>query len=179
MRQELPIVKDIVLVGGGHSHALVLRMWAMQPLPGVRLTLVNPGPTAPYSGMLPGHVAGHYDRDELDIDLVRLTRFAGARLVLGAVEAIDPVARRISVPGRAPIGYDLLSIDVGIHSQMPEIPGFAAHGVAAKPLDAFADGWARFVEAGGGPVAPDPLRADPPWERVGSAAGSRPAPQER
>jgi len=153
MRQELPIVKDIVLVGGGHSHALVLRMWAMQPLPGVRLTLVNPGPTAPYSGMLPGHVAGHYDRDELDIDLVRLTRFAGARLVIGAVEAIDPVARRISVPGRAPIGYDLLSIDVGIHSQMPEIPGFAAHGVAAKPLDAFADGWARFVEAGGGPVA--------------------------
>uniref|UniRef100_UPI0035197BE7 hypothetical protein n=1 Tax=Nioella sp. TaxID=1912091 RepID=UPI0035197BE7 len=60
MGPELPIVKDIVLVGGGHTHALVLRMWAMAPLPGVRLTLVNPGPTAPYSGMLPGHVAGHY-----------------------------------------------------------------------------------------------------------------------
>ena len=36
---------------------------------------------------------------------------------------------------------------------MPEIPGFAEHGVAAKPLDTFADGWARFVAGGGGPVA--------------------------
>ena len=91
MRDTLPIVTDIVLVGGGHSHALLLRMWAMRPVPGVRLTVVNPGPTAPYSGMLPGHVAGHYAREELDIDLVRLARFAGARLVIGAVDRIDPV----------------------------------------------------------------------------------------
>lgn len=153
MGPGLPIVKDIVLVGGGHTHALVLRMWGMRALPGVRLTLVNPGPTAPYSGMLPGHVAGHYRREELDIDLVRLARFAGARLVIGAVEAIDPVARRVAVPGRAPIGYDILSIDVGVHARMPEIPGFAEHGIAAKPLDTFADDWARFMSAGGGPVA--------------------------
>lgn len=153
MGPGLPIVKDIVLVGGGHTHALVLRMWGMRALPGVRLTLVNPGPTAPYSGMLPGHVAGHYRREELDIDLVRLARFAGARLVIGAVEAIDPVARRVAVPGRAPIGYDILSIDVGVHARMPEIPGFAEHGIAAKPLDTFADDWDRFMSAGGGPVA--------------------------
>ena len=153
MGPELPIVKDIVLVGGGHTHALVLRMWAMAPLPGVRLTLVNPGPTAPYSGMLPGHVAGHYGRSDLDIDLMRLARFAGARLVMGAVDAIDPLARKVAVPGRAPIGYDILSIDIGIHAHMPEISGFDTHGIAAKPLDRFADAWARFVAAGGGPVA--------------------------
>lgn len=152
MQTSLPIVKDIVLVGGGHTHALVLRMWAMRPLAGVRLTLINPGPTAPYSGMLPGHVAGHYGRGALDIDLVRLARFANARLVIGAVAAIDPVARTVSLPGRAPIGYDLLSVDIGIHSRMPDLPGFAQHGVAAKPLDDFADAWARFIEAGGGPV---------------------------
>ncbi len=153
MRDNLPIMKDIVLVGGGHTHALVLRMWAMRPVPGVRLTVVNPGPTAPYSGMLPGHVAGHYARDALDIDLVRLARFAGARLVIGAAHRIDPQAQRVHVPGRAALDYDLLSLDIGIHSQMPEIPGFAEHGVAAKPLDTFADGWTRFVEGGGGPVA--------------------------
>lgn len=153
MHATLPIVSDIVLVGGGHTHALVLRMWAMRPLPGVRLTVINPGPTAPYSGMLPGHVAGHYARDELDIDLVHLARFAGARVVIGAVGGIDPLARRVSVPGRAPIGYDLLSIDIGIHARMPEITGFAEHGIAAKPLDVFADRWASFVAEGGGPVA--------------------------
>ena len=100
---SIPLISELVLLGGGHAHALVLRRWGMAPVPGVRLTLINPGPTAPYTGMLPGHVAGHYARDALDIDLVRLARFAGARLVLGAVDRIDPVARALSVPGRAPI----------------------------------------------------------------------------
>ena len=85
----LPLTRDLVLIGGGHSHALVLRMWGMNPLPGARLTVINPGPTAPYSGMLPGFVAGHYDRDALDIDLVQLARFAGARVILGDALALD------------------------------------------------------------------------------------------
>ena len=63
-----PLTKDLVLVGGGHTHALVLRMWAMKPLPGVRLTLISPDPTTAYSGMLPGHIAGHYPRKALEID---------------------------------------------------------------------------------------------------------------
>jgi len=150
MRQAtVPLVKELVLVGGGHAHALVLRRWGMRPVPGARLTLVNPGPGAPYTGMLPGHIAGHYARDALEIDLVRLARFAGARLILGAVDAIDPVARRVSVPGRAPIAYDLLSVDIGITSDMASLPGFAEHGVSAKPLARFADRWAAFCAEDG------------------------------
>lgn len=146
---SVPIVKELVLVGGGHAHALVLKRWGMRPVPGVRLTLINPGPSAPYTGMLPGHIAGHYARDALEIDLVRLSRFAGARLVLGAVDLIDPVARRVSVPGRAPIGYDLMSVDIGITSNMADLPGFADHGVAAKPLGRFADAWAAYCTGAG------------------------------
>ncbi|MBF9058959.1 selenide, water dikinase SelD [Rhodobacterales bacterium HKCCSP123] len=148
---NVPLVRELVLVGGGHTHALVLRRWGMKPVPGVRLTLINPGPTAPYTGMLPGHVAGHYPREALDIDLVRLARFAGARLILGAANLIDPVAQRVQVPGRAPIAYDLLSIDIGITSDMAELPGFAEHGIAAKPLGPFADRWASYC-AGDGPA---------------------------
>ena len=151
MQETVPLVKELVLVGGGHAHALVLRRWGMKPVPGVRLTLVNPGPSAPYTGMLPGHIAGHYPRDALEIDLVRLARFSGARLILGAVDGIDPVARRVSVPGRAPLAYDLLSLDIGITSDMADLPGFAEHAVAAKPLAGFADRWADFC-AGSGPA---------------------------
>src|SRR6056297_3082474 len=93
---SLPLTRDLVLIGGGHTHALVLRKWGMAPLPGARLTLINPGPTAPYSGMLPGHIAGHYTREELDIDLVRLARFAGARLVLARATDIDPQAQVVT-----------------------------------------------------------------------------------
>lgn len=145
MTPLVPFTQDLVLIGGGHAHALVLRMWGMNPLAGVRLTVINPGPTAPYTGMLPGFVAGHYTRDELDIDLVKLCRFAGARLILGAADGIDRSAKTISVADRPPIGYDVASIDIGIHSQMPEIDGFAEYAIAAKPLDVFARKWENFV----------------------------------
>lgn len=147
MTTDLPMVRDLVLVGGGHTHALVMRKWGMQALAGVRLTLINPGATAAYSGMLPGFVAGHYERDELDIDLVRLARFAGARLIDGAVTGIDTAARSITVPGRPPIAYDVVSLDVGITSDMPMLPGFSDHAVPAKPLGAFASRWNAFRAA--------------------------------
>lgn len=147
MQRPIPQTRDVVLLGGGHTHALVLRMWGMDPLPGVRLTVINPGPTAPYSGMLPGHIAGHYTRDALDIDLVRLARFAGARVILGTADGIDLNAGEVQVPGRPGIGFDLLSLDIGIHAEMPDLPGFAEHGIAAKPLDRFAGRWAAFGAA--------------------------------
>lgn len=150
---DIPFVKDLVFVGGGHTHALVLRKWGMAPVPGVRVTVINPGGTAPYSGMLPGHIAGHYTRDELEIDLVRLARFAGARLIDGAVSAIDPEAKVMTVSGRAPIPYDIAAIDIGITSRMNDLEGFAEHGVPAKPLAVFADRWEAFCATpGDGPA---------------------------
>ncbi|MCA0272213.1 MAG: selenide, water dikinase SelD [Proteobacteria bacterium] len=145
MQAAIPLTRDLVLIGGGHTHALVLRMWGMAPLPGARLTLISPAPTAAYSGMLPGHVAGHYPREALEIDLVKLARFAGARLILGHAEGIDRQAQRVIVPGRADVAYDVASIDIGISSGMPDLPGFADHAVPAKPLDVFAAHWARFL----------------------------------
>ena len=152
MTPALPATKDIVLIGGGHTHALVLKSWGMAPLPGARLTLINPGPTAPYSGMLPGHVAGHYARGDLDIDLIRLARSAGARIILGKACALDRAARVVTIEGGRKVVYDIAAIDVGIHTEMPEIEGFAVHGNAAKPLDVFAERWTGFVADGGGPV---------------------------
>lgn len=144
MKTTIPLTRDLVLIGGGHTHALVLRSWGMKPLPGVRLTVINPGPTAPYSGMLPGFVAGHYTRDELDIDLVKLARFAGARLIVSKATALDPDQKRITVPGRPPVGYDVASVDIGITSEMPKLPGFEEYGFPAKPLGAFASRWDAF-----------------------------------
>jgi selenide,water dikinase len=140
MTPSLPMTKDLVLIGGGHTHALVLRAWGMRPLAGVRLTLINPGPASPYSGMLPGFVAGHYDRAALSIDLVQLARFAGARLILGAATALDPIARQIAVGDRV-ISFDVASLDVGLTASMPDLSGFETFGVPVKPLGAFAQAW--------------------------------------
>jgi selenide,water dikinase len=140
-----PLVSDIVLIGGGHAHALVLRMWAMNPLPGVRLTVINPDPVAPYTGMLPGHIAGHYTRADMTIDLVRLARFAGARLIIDRATTIDRAAQEIHFAGRPPVGYDLASLDIGITSDLPDLPGFPEHAASAKPLGVYAQDWQDFL----------------------------------
>ncbi|WP_442949417.1 hypothetical protein [Nostoc sp.] len=70
MQQNLhPIVKELVLIGGCHSHAIVLKMFEMKPLPRVRLMLITAAKKTAYSGMLPGHIAGFYSHDECHIDL--------------------------------------------------------------------------------------------------------------
>lgn len=143
--QTLPQTRDLVLVGGGHAHALVLLRWAMKPLAGARLTVIDPNPTAPYTGMLPGLIAGHYRQAELEMNLVALARHAGARLVLGRALGLDPEARLVHVAGRPPLAYDVASIDVGITSDLPDLPGFMQHAIAAKPLGGYAERWEAFV----------------------------------
>jgi selenide,water dikinase len=145
MTPAFPQIRDLVLIGGGHAHALVLRMWGMDPLPGARVTVINPDPVAPYTGMLPGLIAGHYRRDELMIDLVRLGRFAGARVILDRATGIDRAAGLIHLAGRPPLAYDLASVDVGITSDLPGLPGAVERAVAAKPLGRYAEAWEAFV----------------------------------
>jgi len=146
----IPLTRDLVLVGGGHTHAIVLRHFGMTPLPGLRITVVNPGPTAPYTGMLPGHIAGHYDREALEIDLYRLARFAGARLITSAAVGLDLAAGEILLGSGRRIAYDIASIDIGVTSSLPDLPGFAAHGIPAKPLGILATRWRALLAAGGG-----------------------------
>jgi selenide,water dikinase len=90
-----PIARDIVLIGGGHSHVGVLKRFGMQPEPGVRLTVICTDVHTPYSGMLPGYVSGHYNYDEVHIDLARLAVFAGARLYRDEVVGIDRAAGKV------------------------------------------------------------------------------------
>ncbi len=142
-----PLTRDLVLIGGGHAHALVLRKWAMSPLAGVRLTVINPAPTAPYTGMLPSHIAGHYQRDELDIDLVRLCRAAGARLILDHATALEAAEQRVHLSSGRVLEYDIASLDIGITAKMPAIAGFLDHAVAAKPLDVYASRWRAYLAA--------------------------------
>lgn len=136
--------KEIVLVGGGHAHVIVLRAFGRRPEPGVRLTLVAPDLETPYSGMLPGYVAGSYAYDEIHVDLVRLTQAAGARLVRGEAVGFDREGRRVLLAGGGSIGYDVLSIDIGITPDLSRIAGAREHALAVKPIGKFIDRWERL-----------------------------------
>ena len=143
MQGTSPITQELVLVGGGHSHSLVLRMWGMAPLRGVRLTLISDGFDTPYSGMLPGHVAGVYDRPECYIDLHSLAQFAGAQFYVDQVVGIDLHQRRVLCRDRPPVKFDVLSLDVGSTPQISATvsPEVAHQAIPAKPIGQFLERW--------------------------------------
>ncbi len=143
---QTPVVKDLVLVGGGHAHVSVLRRFGMQPIPGVRLTLVTRDIHTPYSGMLPGYVAGHYGFDDCHIDLGPLARFASARLYHAEVEGLDLEHRQVIASGRPPIPFDLLSINTGSRPRTLDVPGALQHAMPVKPIDAWLRQWQSLQE---------------------------------
>ncbi len=137
---EVPIFKDLVFVGGGHSHALVLRKWAMNPLPGVRITLISPQAMTPYSGMLPGLIAGHYSFAETHIDLVKLSLWANIRFIQDSVTAIDVETNTLKLANRPAIEFDVVSIDIG-STPNQQIEGSAEFSTPVKPISGFYQCW--------------------------------------
>lgn len=141
-----PIISfNLVLIGGGHSHAIALELWGSNPLPGVRLVLITDTPHAPYSGMLPGYVAGFYTFDECHIHLPNLAKFAGAELILDRAIGLDLENNRVLCAKSPPIPFDLLSIDIGSTPQASHIPG-AEYTIPAKPVPQFLDRWHELLE---------------------------------
>ena len=141
---QTPVVKDVVLVGAGHAHVGVIKSFGMHPMPGVRLTLITRQVDTPYSGMLPGMIAGHYTADEAHIDTGPLCRFAGARLYHSEAIGFDPANRTVLCNNRPPVPYDVLSINIGSTPGMQQVPGVCEHAVPVKPVDGFL---ARFEAA--------------------------------
>ena len=135
-----PYYKDLILIGGGHSHVQVVKKWGMNPIPGVQLTLISAQVQSPYSGMLPGLIAGHYDFDETHIDLVRLCHFAKVRFIQATVTHIDLNQKDIHLLGRPPIAADVLSINTGITPNL-SVPGANEQVTSVKPIANFYSRW--------------------------------------
>lgn len=134
------VSRDLVLVGGGHAHVHVLKSFGMRPMPGIRLTLVAREIETPYSGMLPGYVAGHYTLDECHIDLAPLARFAGARLIHADAIGLDRDRRQVILAGRPGLHFDVVSLNVGATPSLA-VPGAAEHAIPVKPIHGFAAHW--------------------------------------
>ena len=140
MQMQTPNVRDLLLLGGGHSHVQVLKHFAMHPVPGVRLTLISDDYVSPYSGMVPGYIAGHYSLDEVQIALGPLCRRAGARFICANVTGLDRDSRRVLMAGRPALRYDVLSINSGAQPDLQGMPG-----IAVKPIGRFLSQWPELL----------------------------------
>ena len=146
MQSGQPIVKDLVFVGGGHTHAIVLRKFGMQPLPGVRLTLITNLVDTPYSGMLPCHISGLYDFDASHIDLRPLSRFANCQLMMDRAVAIDVENQQVICAHYPPVAFDALSIDTGSTPATVAVPGAQEFAIPAKPVPGLLQAWNVFLD---------------------------------
>ncbi|WP_346293148.1 selenide, water dikinase SelD [Sphaerothrix gracilis] len=145
MQPPQPIERDLVLLGGGHTHAIVLRKFGMQPIAGLRLTLITNLVDTPYSGMLPCHISGLYNFDESHIDLRPLTRFANCRLLMDEAISLDLANQQVLCKAHPPIAYDALSIDIGSTPATVNVPGAADYVIPAKPVPQLLQQWWQWL----------------------------------
>ena len=139
--QQIRPSKQLLLVGGGHSHVTVIKQLGMRPIPGVKVTLVTPSLKTPYSGMLPGCIAGHYQPTDIYIDLAKLCQAAGIDWVLDEICGVDPAQQTVIFSHRPSLQYDVLSLDVGIIPDNRGLSGDSHLITPVKPIASFIDRW--------------------------------------
>ncbi len=138
--------KNLVLVGGGHAQVYVLDSFAKRPLPGVALTLIARDVETPYSGMLPGFIAGHYTAGQCYIDLGPLAARAGARLIHDEAVGVDRDARTVLCRDGPPVPYDIVSLDIGSTPNLKTVPGADRLATPVKPVSTLRARWAALLE---------------------------------
>lgn len=139
-------VRHLCLVGGGHSHVIVAKQIGISPIRGLKVTLISPDRFAPYSGMLPGLIAGHYTYESCHIDLMQLCQWAGIKFISSAVNKIDTDNRLVYSDRIAPVTYDGLSINTGSQPDLGAISGSGGRGCAIKPVGHFLQQWQLWLD---------------------------------
>ena len=90
--------------------------------------------------MLPGFLSGQYREDELFIDIGRLCKQAGARLIRGSLEHVDTDLRRLTIrhqvrfhQAELQIGFDTCVLNTGA---IPghDFPTMHPHYYPVKPI---------------------------------------------
>ncbi len=159
------MMKRLLLLGGGHSHIEVVRRFGISPPHEARVVLVSPERYTPYSGMLPGLIAGHYGFHDCHIDLERLCAHARFEFRRTHAVAIDANRCRVSFADGTAADFDLASIDIGSTPDVGSIPGAAEHATGVKPVAGFLAAWERIAAAGGADSRPPVIAV------VGAGAG--------
>ena len=151
-------MKRLVLIGAGHAHAQVLKDWITRPVPGTELVVVSPTALAPYSGMVPGWLAGIYRFDEICIDFAALASAAGAQLVNDELATMDPNRRRVQLRSGASFGYDVLSLNVGSTLSPPAPAQGGARVLSLRPLGGLRKAWDALLADPSFTATDTPLR---------------------
>jgi pyridine nucleotide-disulfide oxidoreductase family protein len=138
-------MRRVILAGAGHAHAQVLQAWRDEPLPGVELVVVSPHALAPYSGMVPGWLAGTYAYEDIVIDFPALCRQVGARWVAASIERLDADRQCVHLDNGESLRYDWLSLNTGSTLTPPQ-GDFSARVLSMRPLSQLRTDYDQLLE---------------------------------
>lgn len=131
--------KRLLLAGAGHANAQLLKHFADHPDDRVSITIVTPTTLAPYSGMVPGWLAGTYDFSEICIDFKALAHAANAELVLDEIASLDPDRQIARLNSGTELFYDVLAVNVGSTLRPPTLQH--AQLLSLRPLGRLRKSW--------------------------------------
>ena len=144
--EDIPITNDLVLVGGGHSHIILMMELSKKPIQGNRITLVSNEIDTPYSGMIPGFIEGVYSWRESHIDLYKLSLRLNIRFIHSKVINISSANKEIYLKDRPSIKFDVLSVDSGIESNYKKIKGAEKFCIPVKPISGLANNFLNKIK---------------------------------
>lgn len=140
--------KEIVLIGGGHAHALALKALADRDRERFSVTLVSPSRWQHYSGMVPGWMAGQYDLEACQMDLRQIADHAGARFVEEWAVGLDATRGCVFLSDGSHLRFDVLSLDVGAEVDTTWLTALHDKLLPVKPMADFARLWQGLLARG-------------------------------
>lgn len=129
--------QHLVLIGGGHAHAQVLRALNQKVRPSnLKVTLIDVQRHASYSGMVPGCVTKLYKPEETLLHLEPLCKWAGIDFVNDEVVDIDLEMKCLIMKNSNEcIAFDAVSVDIGSTSRgLDETPGARQFTIPTRPI---------------------------------------------
>ena len=116
-------MQHLVLLGLGHAHIQVLRHLAQlktkgnpkdkESLAQLQIFLVTPESRYTYSGMLPGWVAGHYAKADIQLSTLALSQAAGVQWIPVSATGINHQKQTVQFSGKEQLAFHTLSINIG------------------------------------------------------------------
>lgn len=130
--------QHLVLVGGGHAHAQVIKALNKASRPkNLQVTLIDIQKDAAYSGMVPGCIAGLYKNEDTLLQLEPLASWASIDFVQDRVVDIDLERNLIKLQNQDSIPFDAVSLDIGSASRgLDECPGARQFSLPTRPIAA-------------------------------------------
>lgn len=129
------------MIGGGHSHIQVLKTLSNQVEKPFEVILITNVIETPYSGMLPGQLAGWYKQSETHFNLLKICAHSQTTIIQSTVTGIDPKRKVILLDGRPPLDYDFCSINVGVRPWQPRGCEKNPFVTAVKPISEIISRW--------------------------------------